>query len=113
MQGLTTEPKRIHRTKPNMKNPIETYPFILAGRFVKKHFLKFLSRVRAALLLLFLAGGATASAQVVTNTADSDPGTLRSAVTHADNGAFSLTVTNALDPSVPNLFYLLEAPQSI
>src|SRR5450631_2314243 len=32
-----------------------------------------------ALLLLFLAGGATASAQVVTNSADSGPGTLRSA----------------------------------
>src|ERR1039457_5409257 len=40
-----------------------------------------------ALLLLFLAGGATASAQVVTNSADSGPGTLRSALTNAANGA--------------------------
>jgi predicted outer membrane repeat protein len=40
-----------------------------------------------ALLMLFLAGGATASAQVVTNRADSGPGTLRSAITNAANGA--------------------------
>jgi len=40
-----------------------------------------------ALLMLFLAGGATASAQVVTNTADSGPGTLRSAITNAASGA--------------------------
>jgi hypothetical protein len=40
-----------------------------------------------ALLMLFLAGGATASAQVVTNTADSGPGTLRSALTNAASGA--------------------------
>jgi hypothetical protein len=40
-----------------------------------------------ALLMLFLAGGATASAQVVTNTADSGPGTLRSAITNAADGA--------------------------
>jgi len=39
------------------------------------------------LLMLFLAGGATASAQVVTNTADSGPGTLRSAITNAASGA--------------------------
>jgi hypothetical protein len=39
------------------------------------------------LLMLVLAGGATASAQVVTNTADSGPGTLRSAITIATNGA--------------------------
>ncbi len=40
-----------------------------------------------ALLMLVLVGGATASAQVVTNSADSGPGTLRSAITNADNGA--------------------------
>ncbi len=40
-----------------------------------------------ALLMFFLAGGATASAQVVTNTADSGPGTLRSAITNAASGA--------------------------
>jgi len=40
-----------------------------------------------ALLMLVLAGGATASAQVVTNSADSGPGTLRSAITNAANGA--------------------------
>src|SRR5450432_2533501 len=39
------------------------------------------------LLMLVLAGGATASAQVVTNTADSGPGTLRSAITNAASGA--------------------------
>src|SRR5665213_2237326 len=37
--------------------------------------------------LLFLAGGVTASAQVVTNSADSGPGTLRSAITNAASGA--------------------------
>jgi len=40
-----------------------------------------------ALLMLVLARGATASAQVVTNSADSGPGTLRSAITNAANGA--------------------------
>src|SRR5580700_10479376 len=40
-----------------------------------------------ALLMLVFAGGATASAQVVTNTADSGPGTLRSALTNAASGA--------------------------
>jgi hypothetical protein len=40
-----------------------------------------------ALLMLVLAGGATASAQVVTNIADSGPGTLRSAITNAASGA--------------------------
>jgi len=40
-----------------------------------------------ALLMLVLAGGATASAQVVTNTADSGPGTLRSAINNAASGA--------------------------
>ena len=40
-----------------------------------------------ALLMLILAGGATASAQMVTNTADSGPGTLRSAITNAASGA--------------------------
>jgi hypothetical protein len=40
-----------------------------------------------ALLMLFLAGGATASAQVVTNSADSGPGTLRSAIINAASGA--------------------------
>ena len=39
-----------------------------------------------AVLMLFLAGGATASAQVVTNSADSGPGTLRSAITNAASG---------------------------
>jgi hypothetical protein len=39
------------------------------------------------LLMLVLAGGATASAQVVTNSADSGPGTLRSAITNAASGA--------------------------
>src|SRR5271165_7384463 len=39
------------------------------------------------LLLLVLAGEATASAQVVTNSADSGPGTLRSAITNAASGA--------------------------
>jgi hypothetical protein len=39
-----------------------------------------------ALLMLFLAGGATASAQVVTNTADSGSGSLRSAIANAYNG---------------------------
>jgi hypothetical protein len=38
-------------------------------------------------LMLVLAGGATASAQVVTNSADSGPGTLRSALTNAASGA--------------------------
>jgi hypothetical protein len=37
--------------------------------------------------MLVLAGGATASAQVVTNSADSGPGTLRSAITNAASGA--------------------------
>jgi hypothetical protein len=40
-----------------------------------------------ALLMLVLAGGATASAQVVNNSADSGPGTLRSAITNAASGA--------------------------
>src|SRR5471032_3237378 len=40
-----------------------------------------------ALLMLVLAGGATASAQVVTNLADSGPGTLRSAIANAASGA--------------------------
>src|SRR5271170_3137547 len=40
-----------------------------------------------ALLMLGLAGGVTASAQVVTNSADSGPGTLRSAIANAANGA--------------------------
>src|SRR5580698_1543822 len=40
-----------------------------------------------ALLVLVLAGGATASTQVVTNSADSGPGTLRSAITNAASGA--------------------------
>jgi hypothetical protein len=40
-----------------------------------------------ALLMLVLAGGATASAQVVTNSADSGPGTLRSAIINAASGA--------------------------
>src|ERR1017187_4187069 len=40
-----------------------------------------------ALLMLVLAGGATASAQVVTNSADSGSGTLRSAITNAASGA--------------------------
>jgi hypothetical protein len=40
-----------------------------------------------ALLMLVLAGGAMASAQMVTNSADSGPGTLRSAITNAVNGA--------------------------
>src|SRR5271170_2956546 len=40
-----------------------------------------------ALLMLVLAGGATASAQVVTNSADSGPGTLRSAISNAASGA--------------------------
>src|SRR5471032_3048412 len=40
-----------------------------------------------ALLMLVLAGGATASAQVVTSSADSGPGTLRSAITNAASGA--------------------------
>jgi predicted outer membrane repeat protein len=40
-----------------------------------------------ALFMLVLAGGATASAQVVTNSADSGPGTLRSAITNAASGA--------------------------
>jgi hypothetical protein len=39
------------------------------------------------LLILVLAGGATGSAQVVTNSADSGPGTLRSAITNAASGA--------------------------
>jgi predicted outer membrane repeat protein len=37
--------------------------------------------------MLVLAAGATASAQVVTNSADSGPGTLRSAITNAASGA--------------------------
>jgi hypothetical protein len=40
-----------------------------------------------ALLMLVFAGGTMASAQVVTNTADSGPGTLRSAITNATSGA--------------------------
>ena len=47
-----------------------------------------------ALLILVLAGGATASAQVVTNTADSGPGTLRSAMTNAANGAVITFASN-------------------
>ena len=39
------------------------------------------------LLVLVLACGATASAQVVTNSADSGPGTLRSALANANSGA--------------------------
>jgi hypothetical protein len=58
---------------------------------MKNYYLAFLHFVPTALipvlLMLFLAGGATASAQVVTNTANSGPGTLRSAITNADNGA--------------------------
>jgi predicted outer membrane repeat protein len=45
------------------------------------------THIKNLLLLLFLAGGATASAQVVTNSADSGPGTLRSAITNAASGA--------------------------
>src|SRR5208282_3810073 len=40
-----------------------------------------------ALLMLVLAGAVTASAQVVANSADSGPGTLRSAITNAASGA--------------------------
>jgi hypothetical protein len=58
-----------------------------------------LRRVPAALtvamLMLVLGGGATASAQVVTNTSDSGPGTLRYAITNATNDA---TIT--FDPSL-------------
>src|SRR5208337_1487964 len=59
-----------------------------------------------ALLMLVLAGGATASAQVVTNSADSGPGTLRSAIANAASGAVitfdpslsgaTITVSNTL-----------------
>ena len=61
----------------------------LAARSRSKWFLAlFLPAVLIlALLMLILAGGATASAQVVTNTADSGPGTLRSAITNAASGA--------------------------
>ena len=45
------------------------------------------THIKNLLLLLFLAGVATASAQVVTNSADSGPGTLRSAITNAASGA--------------------------
>jgi len=51
-----------------------------------------------ALLMLVLAGGATASAQVVTNSADSGPGTLRSALANAASGAviaFDLSLSGA------------------
>ena len=59
-----------------------------AGCFLA-HFLLFgmPAALIPALLLLVLAGGATASAQVVTNSADSGPGTLRAAIANADNGA--------------------------
>ena len=40
-----------------------------------------------AMLLVVLGGGASASAQVVTNSADGGPGTLRSAITNAASGA--------------------------
>jgi hypothetical protein len=45
------------------------------------------THIKNLLLMLFLAGVATASAQVVTNSADSGPGTLRSAITNAASGA--------------------------
>ena len=74
-----------------MKNPIKTGPFIPASLFMKNPYLTFLCSVPAALipalLTLVLAAEATASAQVVTNSADSGPGTLRSAITNAANGA--------------------------
>ena len=47
-----------------------------------------------ALLLLVLGGGTRASAQVVTNTGDSGPGTLRDAIINATNGATITFATN-------------------
>ena len=59
-----------------------------AGRFLALLMLSDMPAVLIpALLMLVLAGGATASAQVVTNSADSGPGTLRSAIVNAANGA--------------------------
>ncbi len=61
----------------------------LAARTRSGNFLAWLlpATLIPALLMLVLAGGATASAQVVTSSADSGPGTLRSAITNAASGA--------------------------
>jgi hypothetical protein len=59
----------------------------LAARTRPGNLLAWLLPAALILLMLFLAGGATASAQVVTNSADSGPGTLRSAITNAAGGA--------------------------
>jgi hypothetical protein len=59
-----------------------------AGRFLALFMLFGMPRALIlALLMLVLAGGTTASAQVVTNSADNGPGTLRSAITNAASGA--------------------------
>ena len=59
-----------------------------AGRFLALLMLSDMPAVLIpALLKRVLAGGATATAQVVTNSADSGPGTLRSAIVNAANGA--------------------------
>jgi hypothetical protein len=54
---------------------------------MKTKYLRMATQPILALLMLVLAGGATASAQVVTNSADNGPGTLRSAITNAASGA--------------------------
>jgi hypothetical protein len=87
------------RQNLNMKCLIKTCPFLLAGLFMKNQCLAFLSGMPAALipvlLMLVFAGEVTVSAQVVTNSADSGPGTLRSTIT---NGANDAVIT--FDPSL-------------
>jgi hypothetical protein len=58
-----------------------------AARTRSGNLLAWLLPAALILLMLVLAGGATASAQVVTNSADSGPGTLRSAIANAASGA--------------------------
>ena len=58
-----------------------------AARTWSGNLLAWLRPAALILLMLVLADGATASAQVVTSSADSGPGTLRSAITNAASGA--------------------------
>lgn len=66
--------------------------------FMRNHFSLFLRAMPAALvrvfLMVYLAGGMKVSAQVVTNTADSGPGTLRYAIADAANGAIITFASN-------------------
>ena len=79
-------PLRILDSENNIMNTLNLSRK-LAARTRPGNLLAWLLPAALILLMLFLAGGATASAQVVTNSADSGPGTLRSAITNAAGGA--------------------------